>query len=95
MGPGAEHLKDLSTLATASRTFVYSLSTKRAAKYALNCFFETSNFSLSVQAMASKVGAFSCPDSLAVVASCSAMARASYLSKSSSLLNPYWVILDR
>ena len=94
-GTGGRRLKDFSTLATASRTFAYSLSAKRAAKYALDCFFETGNFSLSVQAMALKVGAFSCPDRLAAVASCSAMARASYLSKSSSLLNPYWVILDR
>ena len=37
----------------------------------------------------------SCPDSFAAVASCSVIAKASYLSKSSSLLNPYWVILDR
>ena len=45
--------------------------------------------------MASKVEAFSCPDSLAAVANYCAMAKASYLSKSSSVLNPYWVILDR
>ena len=51
--------KTLSTLATALRTFAYSLSAKRVTKYALNCFFETGNLSLTVQARASKVEAFS------------------------------------
>ena len=44
--PGTKDLKDLSTLATASRTFAYSLSAKRATKYAFNCFFKTGDFSL-------------------------------------------------
>ena len=50
---GTEDLKDLSTLATASRIFAYSLSAKRATKYALNCFLLKDKISLSVQAMAS------------------------------------------
>lgn len=53
VGPEAKDLKDLSTLATASRTFAYSLSAKWATKYAINCFFEAGSFSLSVQTMAS------------------------------------------